>query len=178
MHRHSCRSFDRRIPLDQELTTIATAGLAAPSGRNQQPWRIILVKDQVLIRELAQEGLQNLAVNNPELHETILSRGGGLFYGAPCLYIVSIDPANNFSGCNCGIVCQNMALAAASLGLGSVICATAGQAFAGSRKAEFAQRLHFPQGYTFGMALLVGHPTKLGTPHELDPGKFICIQAE
>ena len=91
---------------------------------NRQAWRVVVVKDRALMREMEAEGMERIArMEDQTLHNRIIERGGRLFYGAPCMIVVPIDPAQYASAVmDCGIVCENIALAAASLGVASVIC--------------------------------------------------------
>ena len=68
-----------------------------------------------------------------------------------------------------------MALAASSLGLGNVICGMAAVLLNNEAGAKF-KKILVPEGYEFGVALLVGYPTNPeGTPHEPDLSKIIYI---
>ena len=70
---------------------------------------------------------------------------------------------------------KNVALAAHSLGLGSVICRMAQLPFSGSRGDEFKKRMQFPDGYDFGIAILVGTVKTGKEPHELDRSKVTFL---
>jgi nitroreductase len=75
-----------------------------------------------------------------------------------------------------GILSQNVALAAHSLGLGNVICAMAGISLNGLREDELKKRLQFPEGYDFGIAVLLGTAKTGKAPHELDQAKVTYIK--
>jgi nitroreductase len=79
---------------------------------------------------------------------------------------------------DCGIVSQNIALAAHSMGLASCICAMARIPLDGARGAEFLDKLGFPAGFTFGMSVRVGAPAADGVkaPHALDPEKILYFK--
>ncbi len=175
--RYSCRAFTEEMPSKEILQSIATAAIQAPSAMNRQPWRVIVVTNPELIRDMEAEGMQALAaMEDQTLYNRILSRGGKLFYNAPCLVMVPIDPANlTGSALDSGILCENIALAATSLGLGSVICGLSGLAFAGGRAKEFKERLGFPEGFEFGMGILLGYCAKETAPHEPDTSKIMFI---
>jgi nitroreductase len=171
--RYSCRSYKDQTPDDAVLGAIAKAAAAAPSGMNQQRWRVVVLKNKALMSEIEEEGLRVLAsLPDSSAYDRIQSRGGKLFYNAPCMIFVPIWPAGNL---DCGIVCQNIALAAVSLGLGSVICAMAGLAFR-DKGAFFAKKLGFPEGYEFGCSVLLGYAKTDGEPHEPDLSKISFIE--
>ena len=173
MGRYSCRAFTDQMPTDGQFDAIARAALAAPSGMNAQPWHVIVAKDRALIADLEAAGLKGLSeLPDRSAYDRIMSRGGTLFYGAPAIVMVAMRPD---SGLDCGILCENVAIAAEALSLGSVICGLAGIPFAGARGEEFKRRFGFPEGYVFGMSVLIGHPAKPGKPHDLDWSKLSYV---
>lgn len=179
MTRYSCRSFTDRIPSDEDLQTIARAAVASPSGMNRQLWRVIVVKNRELIDEMEAEGMKMLAaMPDKSIYERIMSRGGKLYYNAPCMIVVPIartEPAGA-EFFDCGIVSENIALAAASLGINSLICGLAAFSFAGEKGAKFKERLGFPDGYEIGIAVLLGYSLEPGKPHELDLRKISFVE--
>ena len=67
-----------------------------------------------------------------------------------------------------GIAVQNMAIAAESMGLGNLIIGCVYDALHGEKKAYFDKALAIPEGYSFQIALAVGHKTDNKTPHDYD----------
>jgi nitroreductase len=178
--RYSCRAFSNKMPSDADLQTIAEAAVASPSGMNRQLWRIIVLKNKELIEKMEAEGMKIMAsFPDKGMYNRIMSRGGKLFYNAPCMIVVPIaktEPAGA-ELFDCGIVSQNIALAAASLGIDSLICGLAAFSFAGEKGDEFKQRLGFPEGYEIGIAVLLGYAANPGgKPHELDLSKISIIE--
>lgn len=178
--RYSCRGFTDRIPPDEDLQTIAKAAAAAPSGMNRQLWRVIVVKDRELIREMEAEAIHNIAqLPDQSVIERVRSWGGKLFYDAPCLIVVPVAPAfpDGAELLDCGIVTANISLAATSLGLDNLICGMIRFTFAGAKGPEFKKRLGFPEGYEVGMAILLGYATNPGgQPHQPDLSKISFVE--
>ena len=77
---------------------------------------------------------------------------------------------------DCGIVSENIALAAASLGLGNVICGMAAVPLSGQKGEGYKQRIGFADGWEFGMAVLVGYAKGAGAPHAPDMSKIRYIE--
>ena len=175
--RYSCRDYQDKMPPDDILQAIAEAAIQAPSGMNRQAWRVIVVKDRALMGEMEAEGMACLkGMEDPSGYNKIMERGGRLFYGAPCMIVVPIDPTqyNSLTLIDCGILCQNIALAATSLGIANVICGYTGLAFAGGLRAEeFSKRLGFPEGYA---SVLLGYANTAKPPHEPDREKIRFIE--
>lgn len=179
MKRYSCRAFTDKMPTDDQLKTIGEAALASPSGMNRQHWRIIVVKNRTLMDEMESEGMRVLAaLPDQSIHERIMARGGKLFYNAPCMIVVPVKEARP-SGAeqfDCGIVTQNIALAATSLGINSLICGLAAFSFAGDKADHFKAQLGFPEGYEIGIIVLLGYAEQDGKPHELDMDKLSFVE--
>ena len=107
------------MPLDEILQAIAEAGVKAPSSMNRQPWRVIVVKDPELIRDIEEETFARISeMEDKYLYNRIVERGGKVFYNAPCMVVIPVIPDEKcLSLIDCGIVCQNITLAATSLGV-------------------------------------------------------------
>jgi nitroreductase len=67
-----------------------------------------------------------------------------------------------------GIAVENMALAAESLGFGNLVIGCVYDALHGEKQAYFSEKLAIPEGYSFQIALAVGHKTDNKTPHEYE----------
>lgn len=167
--RYSCRSFkDGSIDKDV-LDKIVLAGLQAPSAVNQQPWKIVVITNKELLDEMDKVTMAHFkTMDDQSLYERMMSRGGKVFYNAPCMILVV---KQNNKDLDCGIVVENMALASTSLGLGNVIVGL----------AEITMKLndyskYIPEGYEFAVGLLVGHANQFKKPHEIDLNKVIYIE--
>lgn len=171
--RYSCRSYTGESVEKEKVEAIALAAVQSPSGMNMQPWQIVVVQDKALIEEMDDALMSLLAAQEDKsAYERMMSRGGKVFYNAPCMYVIAKKPGSDL---DCGIVSENIALAASSLGLGNVICGMAGMTFATAKGNEFKAKI-IPEGYEFGVAVLVGYATNPeGTPHAADMGKITYI---
>jgi nitroreductase len=177
--RYTCRDYKREMPPDEILRAIAEAAIQAPSGMNRQAWRVIVVKDGDLIQDMEAVGMSYLAgMEDKSSYNRIMERGGRLFYGAPCMIVVPIDPTQYGPALiDCGILCQNITLAATLLGIASTMCGFTGLAFAsGLRAEEFSKRLGFPEGYAFGCSVLLGYANTKRPPHVPDKDKIILVK--
>lgn len=175
-NRFSCRSFSDQKLSDQQVDTLVTAAVQSPSAMNFQPWRVISLRNSALIQELEDEGLRQLAaMEDKSGYERIKARGGKLFYNAPCVIYIPLDTNVPSAPMDCGIVAQSVALAAQALGLGSCICGMARLSFSTEKAEYFNKALHFPPGFEFGIAVLVGMPTAQAAPHEPDSTKIVLL---
>ncbi|MDL2236649.1 nitroreductase family protein [Christensenellaceae bacterium OttesenSCG-928-K19] len=168
--RYSCRLYDGKMPEKEDLDVIAAAAVQAPSAMNRQPWEVVVINDKALIDRMDEESMRVLAqVPDKSFYNRMMERGGKVFYNAPCMFLVLMQPDR---GMDVGIVAENITLAATSLGLGSVICGLAATPFNSPKGEEFKQEIGFPRGMEFGVAVLVGYAAKESTPHEPDMGKI------
>ncbi len=174
LERYSCRDFDASPLTEEQVKTLAEAALAAPSAINRQPWHVTVVTDKALIEEMDAEGLKVVEAQDKEWHAQVLKRGGSIFYNAPCMVMIASD-GSEYAATDCGILSQNVALAAQAMGLGNVICGMARLPLLSARGKEFTQKLRFPDGYVFGMAVLVGNSKSGKAPHDLDWGKVSYV---
>ena len=173
--RYSCRAYDGKLPEKSKLEAIALAAVQSPSGMNNQPWRIIVVTNKDFIDEMDDEGMKILAgAEDKSTYERFMGRGGKLYYNAPCMFVILKKPGTDLDA---GIVSENIALAASSLGLGNVICGMAAISFYSKDKGEeFRQKAGFSDGWEFGMAVLAGYAEKPGKPHEPDISKICFVE--
>jgi len=173
--RYSCRDFTGKALTDEQIKSLVEAALAAPSGMNRQPWHVIVVSDKKLIEELDAEGMKILSnAEDKSAYERFMDRGGKLLYNAPCMIIITAEKPQA-SAMDCGILTENVALAAHSLGLGNVIVGMASVPLSGQRGDDFKKRLKFPQGHDFSMSVLVGEAKSTKEPHELDMSKVSYV---
>lgn len=172
--RYSCRAYDGRLPEKEKLEAIAKAAVQSPSGMNRQAWKIHVITDKAFIDEMDADGMRYLSEQEDKAgYQRFMDRGGKLYYDAPCMFLILKQPNTDLDA---GIVSENIALAASSLGLGNVICGMAAIPFSGPRGEEFQKKAGFVEGYEFGMAVLVGYAKTEGTPHEPDMAKIQFIE--
>jgi nitroreductase len=128
MKRRSVRAYETKPVSKDLIKAIIEAGNEAPSAMNSQPWRFVIVEDKETMRKLlraAKPGVKKLfetmKETNPERYELIMKRFKELedpiYYSAPV--IVFVIGSGRYAGNSCPLACENMMLAAHSLGLGS-----------------------------------------------------------
>lgn len=172
--RYSCRDYDGRLPEKEKLEAIALAAVQSPSARNIQPWKINVISNKSFIEEIDAEGMAILAEREDKTaYERFMDRGGKLFYNAPCMFLILKQPGTDL---DTGIVSQNIALAATSLGFDNVICGMANIPFIGTNGEEFKNKAGISEGWEFGMAVLVGYGKTSNKPHLPDKSKICYIE--
>jgi len=126
--RRSVRSYDKKSITRDILSEIIEAGNEAPSSMNSQPWRFVVVEDSEMKKKLigaalpqAKKITEMVKDVDPERYEMMKKRYDELpdpvYYSAPA--IVYVIGSGRYAAHSCPLACENMMLAAQSLGLGS-----------------------------------------------------------
>ena len=91
------------------------------------------------------------------------------------MIFLSGNPENRWTPVDCGIAVENIALAAESLGLGSVILGLPRGAFQGEKASALRTALQFPAGHDFVIAIALGTPTDDKPAHPVGENKITVI---
>jgi nitroreductase len=165
--RSSARAYSSEMLTKEELNSILEAGLQAPTGMNRREIHFSVVKgDHPVLDELDTE-MRRL--------RGIEKQGDNFFHQAPVLVLLSAEDGFKWSKVDAGIAVQNMALAAESLGLGSLIIGCIYDALHGDKKEYFSKAFQIPEGYSFEIALAAGHKTDAKIPHDYDAEQQVTI---
>ncbi|MDR2605857.1 MAG: nitroreductase [Oscillospiraceae bacterium] len=169
--RRSIRKYKAEQITQEQLDTLLKAAVEAPTARNSQPWHFSVVRDQAVIAEVNAAACANLA-----------KQGGfygsvkDIFYSAPTVIFISADKeATPWATLDCGIAAQTIALAAHSIGLGTVILGLPAAAWDGVNDAKLNELLQFPAGHSFAIALSVGYPDGTKEAHPVGENKIAVI---
>lgn len=175
-NRRSHRAYESTPLTEQETETLLKAAVASPSAVNRQPWHFTLVRDQALLQEIHDATAAEMQAKNPQDRSPRFTNPSfHVFYHAPAVLFISGDPDFPWTQVDCGIAVQNIALAAESMGLGSVILGMPKGAFRTEKAEAFKKALHFPEGYEFVIAIAVGHPADTKDAHEVKPGHISFV---
>ena len=168
MSRRSVRAYeDRAVPRDT-MELIAECGINAPNGMNKQEWEIRIVDSPDFIN-----GVTELFVKeNPDAANDPGFRN--IFRNAPTVVFIGA-PDSTYSGVNCGLLGENMILAAWSMGIGS--CCLGGPVrFLNSEAAsEYLKQLKFSEGYSLLYAIGFGYPAEKPEAKPRDKGKVMFV---
>jgi nitroreductase len=126
--RRSVRSYESKpVPRDI-IKMIIEAGNEAPSAMNSQPWRFVVFEDEKIKEKLLDAALPNtkkilemVKDVDQKKYDMIKKRYEELkdpvYYSAPA--IIFVIGSGRYADHSCPLACENMMLAAYSLGLGS-----------------------------------------------------------
>ena len=167
-NRRSIRDYEPKpIPRDV-INTIIEAGNQAPfmSEKRFQPWRFVVVENPEFKQKLVQTTLpiwknfmENMKEASPEiyekammLYETMDEPKDLVYYSAPVIIFV-IGPARNATCC--ALACENIMLAATSLGLGSCYVGFGAMV---TGNADVVQTLELTEDEQIYGPILLGYP--------------------
>ena len=105
--RRSCRAYKPQQITEEELAAVLRAGMYAPSGKNRQSARIVVVQDAAARARLTR------------MNAAVMGSDKDPMYGAPTILLVVADAHNPNAVADGSLVMGNLMNAAASLGLGS-----------------------------------------------------------
>lgn len=196
LERSSIRAYTDEKLTQEQISLLRNAALSAPTAMNAQDQRFVFVTNAEIIAEL-EAGVVEAACagGDAAFAERIKQRGGKIMYDAPLFVGIFAHPAK-FSGVDAGIAVQNIALAAKSIGLDSVILGLPLEhpwlnnnvfldsvilglprlAFEGPNAAKYKKLLGIEAEREFMIGISVGHAAMSKTPHEWDCSHIIDIR--
>jgi len=176
--RRSIRAYEPKpIPRDL-INMIIEAGNQAPCMAKQddmgvlfQPWRFVVVEGREFKRKLLQTALpmwkrffESIKGADPDNYNKVMRLYNALeepkdiiYYSAPTILFV-IGPADDPNPISCALACENIMLAACSLGLGS--CYT-GFGSMVKNNPEVAQALELKDNERIYGPILLGYPKNM-----------------
>ncbi|MDE6399916.1 MAG: nitroreductase family protein [Muribaculaceae bacterium] len=163
MSRRSVRDYLPQPVGRDTMEVITKCGINAPNGMNRQPWEIRVVDNQELLSAMTQA-----FVNGDPKRAADSKMTRNMFRNAPTVVFIA---AENNSQLDCGLLGENMILAAWSMGIGSC-CLGGPVAFLKSDAASgFLKQLDFPEGYELVYAIGFGYPAESPEAKPRDEGK-------
>ena len=163
--RRAIRSYQDKPIEKEKIEQILDAGLWAPSARNLQPWKFIIVANKDLIKETAKR-VQDKVINDPKysfVKERAEIKEDAIFYSAPLVIFVLGDKENHWSTIDCSLAMQNMMLAAHSLGIASC---PIGMSRHLKDEKDLIEKLGFDKNYELVLALTFGYADEKPEPKE------------
>lgn len=162
--RRSVRAYEQRSVPRELLSLVIEAANEAPSAMNSQPWRFVVVEDGKTKEKLLAVALpkaktitETLKDVDPERYEMIKRRYAEMpdpvYYSAPA--IVFVIGNGRYAAHSCPLACENMMLAAHSLGLGSC---WVGFGSVVTEDKEVRDLLELREGDQIFGPLLIGYP--------------------
>lgn len=165
MSRRSIRNYKQEAVPREVLNQIMECGVNAPNAINRQSWEVRIVENP----ELQAQIKAAMAATGNE-------RAEGCFYNAPVWVFIAQDSTFPFSAYDCGLMAENMMLAANALGIGSVCLGSPVRFILDSpQKDAVLEKLGFSDGYELCLCISMGYPNEKpeAKPRDISKVKFV-----
>ncbi len=177
--RRSTRGFTDVQLTEEQLGSLMDAALASPTARNTQYWHFSFVQDQKILDEMNEDLTRIRHANLPAGNRGRFDESDfHVFYHAPTVIFISIprECDNRFAEIDAGIACENIAIAAQGMGLGSVIIGMIKDVFLSEKEAYYNKAIDIPEDYRFAIAIVVGNNTVTKEAHPFHREKISVIR--
>ncbi|MFP3950261.1 MAG: nitroreductase family protein [Candidatus Micrarchaeia archaeon] len=118
LSRRSVRAYQDKTVAEEDIQKILKAGAMAPSAKNLQPVRSIVITNKEKIKELSGKVKEKLKQLGGRYKEKAETEEDIVFYGAPLL-ILLVGNREKWTKVDCALAAENMMLQARAMGLGS-----------------------------------------------------------
>ncbi len=170
MSRRSIRAYKDAAISREALNEILKCGINAPNGRNLQSYEIRVIDSPALIDSITKAVVKD----NPKIAE----RKGfkNIFVNAPCVICIAYDTQYDMAQIDCGLLGENIILAAWAKGIGSCCLGSPVRWMLDSPSAKpFLDRMAFSKGYELLYCIALGYPdeTPQAKPRREDMIRFV-----
>lgn len=152
LSRRSIRNYTTEPVNREQMAKILECGIYAPNAMNAQTWAVRVVDAPDFI-----DGITRIAVEaNPSIAEQEGFRN--IFRNAPTVAFIAA-PEESYSGeYDCGLLSENMMLAAWSMGIGSCCLGSIVPVMQLDEAKPYMERLQLPEGYKLLVGIAFGYP--------------------
>lgn len=163
LNRRSTRKYTSDPVSAEALQQIIDAGLWAPTARNEQEVKIAVMDDPELRKAF---------------REAYEAAGGrkNFDYGCPVFFFLYGDRDFPYTELDSGIVVENMAVAAESLGLGTVIIGCIRDFMRSAAGAAWREKIGMAENDLFTIGLCIGHIAEPTKPQVRKEGRLIFVK--
>ena len=168
MSRRSIRAYKEEAVSRETLNEILRCGINAPNGRNLQSYEIRIVDSPELIKAMTEAVVKDMpeVAKRPEFKN--------IFVNAPGVIFIAYDTRYDFAQVDCGLLGENIILAAWARGIGTCCLGSSARFLLQSPSAKpYLDRLNFSEGFELLYCIGYGYPDE--TP-EAKPRKDSMIQ--
>ncbi len=169
--RSSIRAYTQEKLTEAQIAALKEAALASPTAMNKQSQRYYFITSPDLKQTIEQATVQAFA-QDKNMSQHLASRQNKVLYDAPLFIVIAVEQQNPYGKIDAGIAVQNLALAAKSLGLDSVILGLPAAAFA---QQSIKEQTGFLPGYEYGVGIAIGYKAMDKEPHQVNLEHIIEI---
>ena len=155
MARRSVRAYKEQAVPRELLEQVVECGINAPTAMNAQQWEVRVVESKAWI-DKATEAYKQSVKDTPAEKMVTEPSFKNMFRNAPAVIFIGHKPSK-YTAVDCGLMAENMMLAAQSLGLGTVCMASPVMFLTQAAGAEFLSSLSFSEGYEPLICIGIGY---------------------
>lgn len=170
MSRRSIRAYKDSTISRETLKAILKCGINAPNGMNRQSYEIRVIDSPTLIDSITKAVVKD----NPKIAERASFKN--IFVNAPCVVCIAYDTQYDMAQIDCGLLGENILLAAWAKGIGSCCLGSSARWILDSPSAKpYLDRMAFSKGYELLYCIALGYPdeTPDARPRRDDMIKFV-----
>ena len=173
MARRSVRAYKEQAVPRELLEQVVECGINAPNAMNAQQWEVRVVESKAWI-DKATEAYKQSVKGTPAEKMVAEPSFKNMFRNAPAVIFIGHKPSK-YTAVDCGLMAENMMLAAQSLGLGTVCMASPVMFLTQPAGAEFLSSLSFSDGYEPLICIGIGYADEApaAKPRNKDVIKYI-----
>ncbi len=172
--RRSIRAYTNEPVSKEQIEILKKVAVQSPSARNLQPYHFAFVSDPDVLSEFSKDA-QAVLSRRENAGERIKDPSYDVRYAAPLVVFIFATIDGPFTLVDCGIACENLALAACDLGLGSVILGMPRDLFHSEMSEKWYGRLCPGEKGEFAIAIAIGHPAATKDEHPVREGLITSI---
>lgn len=170
LSRRTVRSYTEEKLTREELETLLACAMWAPSARNNQPCVVRVLTDKKALDEINTDFKNTVGWETPAYTRW---NENPVYQGAPALFFIFAENKANMDG---GIMVENIAVAAKSLGLDSCIIGSIGALMDTDGGKKWKKALEVDENWEFVMSIAVGHGAENPEPKPRNEKEFRIIE--
>ncbi len=170
MARRSIRKYQPQPVERSKMDSIVMCGVNAPNGMNKQSYEVRIVDSKDYIDAITKV----FASKHPEHAKG--ENFKNMFRNAPTVVFIAGDKSYDMSSIDCGLLGENMALSAWSMGVGSCFLGAPVRFMLEDPDAKpYLDQLGFSEGYELLYVIAFGYPDEApdAKPRRLDVVKYV-----
>lgn len=161
LSRRSIRAYTKKQVSREEIDLIMKCAVYAPSALNKQSWEVRIIQDPIWLDKLNQRFVAysrgKKLSGNAALAQT---PGFSVFHGAPTLIIIAADTTDNYGVFDCGMLTENILLAAQGLSIGTCSIGSVVPILNDPKNKDLTDRLKLSGPYSVVLAVSLGYPAE------------------
>ncbi len=169
LSRRSIRQYKPQPVNRDTMQIILNCGINAPNGQNKQSWEVRVVDNPEFIN-----GITEIFKKESKMADDPNFKN--MFRNAPTVVFIANDTSYRISQIDCGLMGENMILAAWSMGIGSCCLGSPVSFMKTPAAAEYLKKLDLPEGYQLLYCIAFGYPDETPEAKPRDMGKVRFIE--